>query len=286
MVGGTYRQRRLGRGAPVATGSVSASGRHRPVRRAGARPGATSAGSTRRALLIAAHAYRDLDVDAELARLDDHRRRRAPRPPSTGVLAHLFRRPRLHRRQPTTTTTPRNSLLDEVLDRRRGIPITLSVLADRGRPPRRRADLVGVSMPGHFLVRGSVDPEVFVDPFHRGAILDREGCEAAVRHAARDRGALRRPASSNRSAPQAILTRMLINLKVVHHARRPGRRAVGAAPAGARSPARRAGAAAAGRHARRQRSLRRRRRRARGDRAVRRRHPRPPGGPRAAGPLN
>ena len=37
-------------------------------------------------------------------------------------------------------------------------------------------DLVGVGMPGHFLVRSAADADVFVDPFHR-TILDREGCE-------------------------------------------------------------------------------------------------------------
>jgi regulator of sirC expression with transglutaminase-like and TPR domain len=70
---------------------------------------------------------------------------------------------------------PRNSLLDLVVERRRGIPISLSVLLiEVGR--RAGVPLAPVGMPGHFLVRDRVDPEVFVDPFHGGAVLDRSGC--------------------------------------------------------------------------------------------------------------
>ncbi|MFZ4517568.1 MAG: SirB1 family protein [Microthrixaceae bacterium] len=69
---------------------------------------------------------------------------------------------------------PRNSLLDEVLQRRRGIPITLSVLAmEVGR--RRGVELVGVGMPGHFLVRDAHGP-TFFDPFGSGRRLDAPGC--------------------------------------------------------------------------------------------------------------
>lgn len=72
-----------------------------------------------------------------------------------------------------------NSLLHRVLADRRGIPISLSVLAiEVGR--RCGLALSGVGLPAHFIVgvtpeRGLV-PETFIDPFHAGEILDRSGC--------------------------------------------------------------------------------------------------------------
>ncbi|UDY36441.1 SirB1 family protein [Dermatobacter hominis] len=72
---------------------------------------------------------------------------------------------------------PDNSLLDRVLDRRTGIPITLSVLAmELGR--RRGVDLVGVGMPGHFLLRAADDPDLFLDAFDGGRVLDADGCRS------------------------------------------------------------------------------------------------------------
>ncbi|MEO7270808.1 MAG: transglutaminase-like domain-containing protein, partial [Vicinamibacterales bacterium] len=78
----------------------------------------------------------------------------------------------------------RNSFLNEVLDRRTGIPISLAIVYIE---VARRAGLrvEGVNFPGHFLLRvpsalGPMpDPEAFlvVDPFHDGAILDRDDCE-------------------------------------------------------------------------------------------------------------
>jgi len=72
---------------------------------------------------------------------------------------------------------PRNSLLDQVFERRLGIPITLSVLAmEVGR--RLGVELVGIGMPGHFLVRDTHDADAFHDPFHGGAPLDAAGCRS------------------------------------------------------------------------------------------------------------
>lgn len=101
---------------------------------------------------------------------------------------------------------PRNSYLDEVLRRRLGIPITLSVLMiEVGR--RLGMALVGVGMPGHFLV-GCDDG--FVDPFHGGVVLDALGARRVF-----DRVHPGAPFADHYLDPvgaRAVLSRMLANL--------------------------------------------------------------------------
>lgn len=159
------------------------------------------------ALLIAAHARRDLDLDHELDRLDDLA---AGCPDGTlaGVTHHLFDEVGFTGDR-EDYGNPRNSLLDSVLDRRRGIPITLAVvLMEVAR--RRQLELVGVGMPGHFLVRAAADDDLFVDAFH-GTVLDRAGCEKlfSTLHGPRARftGAFLDPVG-----PRAMIARMLTNL--------------------------------------------------------------------------
>ena len=68
---------------------------------------------------------------------------------------------------------PRNSYLNEVLIRRLGIPITLAlVYIETGR--RLGVPLLGVGMPGHFMVRHRDVEDLFVDPFHGGILLTEE----------------------------------------------------------------------------------------------------------------
>ena len=70
---------------------------------------------------------------------------------------------------------PANSWLDAVIERRTGIPITLSVLVLAvGR--RLGLRLEGIGMPGHFLVH-SPDDDVYIDAFSGGTVLDRAACE-------------------------------------------------------------------------------------------------------------
>lgn len=72
---------------------------------------------------------------------------------------------------------PRNSYLDEVLRRGVGLPITVSVVAiEVGR--RVGAQVVGIGIPSHFLVR-EAHHDVYGDPFHDGAVLDRAGLLAS-----------------------------------------------------------------------------------------------------------
>src|SRR4028119_1078890 len=72
---------------------------------------------------------------------------------------------------------PRNSFLNEVIDRRTGIPITLSlVYLEVAR--RIEFPMVGINMPGHFLIRPEFqDVGIFVDAFNRGEILFDSDCE-------------------------------------------------------------------------------------------------------------
>ena len=112
---------------------------------------------------------------------------------------------------------PRNSFLNQVLDRRTGIPITLAVVyIEVARRAGIRVD--GVNFPGHFLLRFPCGPEenprsaVFVDPFHGGSTLSEADCRSLLRRHAGDSVAF----DSQLLAPatkQQILVRMLGNLK-------------------------------------------------------------------------
>ena len=113
---------------------------------------------------------------------------------------------------------PRNSCLNEVLDRRTGIPITLALIyIEVARRAGLRAE--GVNFPGHFLVRAlddlhTDDPGdgLIVDPFHAGAILNENDCRRMLsRHAGDD--AAWEPALLARATRRQILVRMLLNLK-------------------------------------------------------------------------
>ena len=70
---------------------------------------------------------------------------------------------------------PRNSFLNEVLSRRLGIPITLSLVCiEVGK--RLDIPLLGVSMPGHFLLKHQQEEDLFIDPFYKGILLSEEEC--------------------------------------------------------------------------------------------------------------
>jgi len=74
----------------------------------------------------------------------------------------------------------RNSFLDQVLERRLGIPITLAVvLLEMGR--RVGVPLVGIGFPGHFLVRHACHPRLLVDPFDGGNLLTHDDCSELLR---------------------------------------------------------------------------------------------------------
>jgi regulator of sirC expression with transglutaminase-like and TPR domain len=112
---------------------------------------------------------------------------------------------------------PRNSFLNEVLDRRTGIPITLAIVymevARRAGVPVK-----GVNFPGHFLLRspahrgGGYHQDLIIDAFHGGAILSEEACrELLQRHAGED--AVWNDQLLGHATKPQILVRMLVNLK-------------------------------------------------------------------------
>lgn len=127
--------------------------------------------------LIAAHDH-PVDVAAVLARLDALAERCRPTTVE-GVLEVLFDEEAFGG-DLDDYGHPDNSFLDKVLQRRRGLPILLSVVAcEVG--ARAGVCLAPIGMPGHFLVRDCADDDRFIDPFAGGRRLDRAGCEEIFR---------------------------------------------------------------------------------------------------------
>jgi regulator of sirC expression with transglutaminase-like and TPR domain len=111
---------------------------------------------------------------------------------------------------------PRNSYLNEVMDRRTGIPITLSILYMAvGR--RAGFEVKGVGLPGHFVTRiREVESResTMVDPFH-GKIIKREDCQERLDEIYSGQVALRDEHLRAISTPD-LLVRVLSNLKTIY----------------------------------------------------------------------
>ena len=119
---------------------------------------------------------------------------------------------------------PRNSCLDAVLDRRTGIPITLSVVyievARRlGQP------VAGIGLPGHFIVQYDDGRySTFADPFHGGKLLTEEDCRLLAREVGVDIAA--EPSTLQPVSNRYILVRMLNNLRSAYFRSKNYRKAV------------------------------------------------------------
>lgn len=112
---------------------------------------------------------------------------------------------------------PRNSCLNEVLDRRTGIPLTLSIVYME---VARRAGLQvdGVNFPGHFLVRCpelGTGNHLVIDPFHSGALLSEHNCRLLLQKHVGSEVAFSRSLLAPATRLQ-ILARMLLNLKRIY----------------------------------------------------------------------
>jgi regulator of sirC expression with transglutaminase-like and TPR domain len=111
---------------------------------------------------------------------------------------------------------PRNSCLNEVLDRRTGIPITLSlVYLEIAR--RAGISINGVNFPRHFLVRCSERENaaknyLILDPFHGGAVLSEQKCRVLLQQHVGAEVPFSRSLLAPATRPEVIV-RMLLNLK-------------------------------------------------------------------------
>ncbi|MCC7161826.1 MAG: transglutaminase family protein [Anaerolineae bacterium] len=109
---------------------------------------------------------------------------------------------------------PRNSYLNEVLDRRTGLPITLCVVV-LALARRLGLPIFGVGLPGHFVVKWQdTENEIVFDPFNGGEILDRNGVRARVRETVHPLAPFQ-ASWLDAVGPKYILGRMLQNLKAV-----------------------------------------------------------------------
>jgi regulator of sirC expression with transglutaminase-like and TPR domain len=167
-------------------------------------------------------AYPELDVQHYQYQLDDlcqsARARLSPFQSSTeqaeALSDFLFTQQRF-RGNSAAYQDPRNSYLNEVMERRLGIPISLSVIyiaiaQDLGLPA------YGVGLPGHFIVGVQENGDaIYLDPFHGGVRLFQADCVQLVREATGFSGAFHqewlKPVS-----PGVILTRMLNNLRNIY----------------------------------------------------------------------
>jgi len=121
---------------------------------------------------------------------------------------------------------PRNSFINDVLDRRLGIPITLALLyMEVGR--RAGFQLFGVGMPGHFMLKHyDIDGRsFFIDAFERGSVLSEDDCKRKIESIHAGQITLR-PEFLMIVTRRQMLTRMLNNLRTIYLSRRDFRRAV------------------------------------------------------------
>ncbi len=175
----------------------------------------------RGALEVARIGYPDLDPEPSIAQLDALAARLRARPAAgPGLRDRVEQLTRFlfgeegFQGNHDDYYDPRNSYLNDVLQRRTGLPIALGVvLLEVGR--RLELPLEGVGFPGNFLVRlhdGRQD--YFLDPFRGGRVLDREECQSLLERALGPtvllEGRFLAPVG-----PRSILARMLRNLKVI-----------------------------------------------------------------------
>lgn len=186
------------------------------------------------ALYIAQEEYPELDCGAYLQRLDTMAlalRDRLPAEPYPlkiirAINGYLFEAQGFMGNS-QNYYDPRNSFLNQVLDRRAGIPITLAlVYLELAR--RIGFPMAGVSMPGHFLIRPlGEDMAIFVDAFHKGEVMFEEDCHDRIRLLYGPKARLQAH-HLEPIGPRPFLARMLMNLKVIYLQRQDIPRALAA----------------------------------------------------------
>lgn len=182
------------------------------------------------ALHLARDEYPQVDVEAHLSELSGmaHEVRRYLRGPLEaqvhGLCRYLFHEMGFRGNQ-EEYYDPKNSYFNQVLERRTGLPLTLSLLAMTV-GTRAGLQVVGVGLPGHFIAKAvSEDEEVLFDPFHGGRRLSRDECAVLVEQVTGDPFRVTTEAVAA-ELPGRMLFRMLTNLKAAYLRRRDFRRAV------------------------------------------------------------
>jgi len=174
------------------------------------------------ALLVAAEEYVDLDVRSYLVRLDEmgvalkRRLEEEPRP-ERAIMAlnrYLFQEEGF-RGNTEQYYDARNSYLNDVIDRKTGIPITLStVYMEVAR--RAGLDVEGVGLPGHFVVRVQMPSRaLLVDPFHGGSLLTERDCQERLDRIFEGKVKLE-PKMLRPCRRKEMLERILRNLKAIY----------------------------------------------------------------------
>jgi regulator of sirC expression with transglutaminase-like and TPR domain len=176
----------------------------------------------RAALTVALTDYPDLDIGAYLGRIDQLAVEVMRRSDSDDDVYHsiaalnqvLFRQHGF-RGNRGDYYNPKNSFLNDVIDRKTGIPITLSVLYIE---VARRIGIAldGVGFPGHFLVKyGRGHEQIFIDPFDQGEIKSPEELSRILDHLSGRKVALK-PQFLESTSNKQILKRILMNLKAIY----------------------------------------------------------------------
>jgi regulator of sirC expression with transglutaminase-like and TPR domain len=167
-------------------------------------------------LRLAQEAYPDLDVGAVLARVDELAGEASARGGGVPGVAAALREAGL-RGDREEYDDPRNSFLNEVLERRRGLPIALAALTVAV-AERIGASASGIGMPGHFIVADLSGPSPrYLDPFDAWAPLDEDACARLV---ARTAGVAFEPTFLRPVGARGTLGRMLANLRGSYMRRR------------------------------------------------------------------
>lgn len=186
------------------------------------------------ALVVAAEEYPALDVAREMRKIESiglEAMRRADRLQNPfarldAVRAYLFEELGF-RGNLEHYDDPRNSFLNDVLVRRTGIPLSLSLIFVEA---ARRAgfEAYGIGLPGHFVARVEYAGRgILVDPFNGGQVITEEDCRQLVARST-GRAMLFRSDLLVSATPRAMVTRMLVNLKRIFLNQEDYGRALGA----------------------------------------------------------
>lgn len=160
-------------------------------------------------LLICQLAGDDIVIDDEIRRLDDLAV--STEHSFAGIMSSLFGPDGCMRGNTTDYYSADNSLLTRVLANGMGIPITMSAVAlECAR--RVGVGMVGIGMPGHFIVRSGTDDDLFGDPFNGGIALDRAGARRLF-HSAAGTEAVWHDSYLDPVSSREILFRILNNLR-------------------------------------------------------------------------